>query len=584
MLSNSTNKVLIRTLLKSDKDTLATLLEVFGNEGWPDLNTIKVGVNQSLGNLTSYSIVNRCYKVDSHKLEMDELWSSFMSQSGFSMDICPTVLLNHILYNGYKKTAQTILKNTAPPELKSWLSNKDMDSMFHDSGRDKCSNFGVLVQSGSVDIMQCLADLDPTYLHTLDHKNRSALFYARNIDMVAFLASQNVDVSLKDKDGFDALQTWTEVLRNPSASEWMGALNTVDPLSRVVQKMLSMQLNTLDEEERLLFEKGVQNNVGWKGNILGSEKEWSFSEIWNFAVVLHAINLLKSPTSTQSHYYYNNDNRITKNANGFKEIIEKQMSHMPVDLQNELKQKTNKSLAVQWLISFCKNWDGCPENLIKVDHAYEQIQKSHYTRPEQIQPYLTPLNNILLLSNSTENDRREFASHLASYASLTKLWAHPSILGRFVSSIDMFVLPPEKGGVLSAELVSSIAFLRLNEGLRSKDVLASWMKAFNTLVIPKWNEDVKSGEDLQKWAPVLQLGLSYSPLSNDDSFLRIVGPFNATLQDMLMKNVEIEKIPLRFAKNMPHDLRSAASRWILNKALSSKIKIEEEVQAPRRRM
>lgn len=584
MLSNGTNIALIGTFLKSDKVAITSLLDVFNNVGWPDLDTVKEGIDHTLPNLTSYAITNRAYKIDSHQSELDELWNSFMSQSHFSMDICPTFLLNHALFKGYRKTVQTMLKNTAPSKLKAWLENKDMDSMFHDSGRDKCSNLGVLVQSGSTDIVQCLADLDPTYLHMLDHKNRSVLFYARNIDMVAFLVSQNVDVSLKDKDGLDALQTWTEVLKNPDASEWMSALTKVDPISRVVQKILSMQLNTLDAEEKLSFENSVHNNMLWKGNIFGSEKDWSLSEIWNFSVVLHALNLIRSPSFTENFYYYDNGNRITKNANGFKEIIEKQMSYMPLDLQKQLKEKSNQNLALQWLISFCKNWDGSPQNLIKVDNSYEQIQQGYYSiRESQIQPFLTPLSKTL--SNSTETDRREFASYLAPYTSITKLWAHPSILlSRFAPSVEMFVLPPEEGGVLSAELASSIAFLRLNEGLRTESVVSSWINAFYKYVVPKWNDDVKNGADLQKWSPVLQLGLSYSPLGNTERSSKIVDTFNATLQDMLVKNVEIEKIPLRFAKNMSNDLRSAASRWILNKALSPKAKIKEEAPAPRRRM
>lgn len=578
MLSNGTNKILIGTLLKSERDNLTSLLEVFDTNGWPDAEIIKIGVNHAIRDLTTYFTSNRSHKVHQSTQEVDKLWERFLSKSNFVVHECPPMLLNHLLFKGYSLSVQQMLKNTPSSSLKTWLSEKDMYSTFYDTGRDKCSNLGLLVQNGCPNMIQTLVNLDPTYIHMLDHKKRTALFYARNIDMVAYLSSQKVDASLKDKDGFDAVQTWTEILKHPEASKWMEALAQVDAPSRVVQKMFSMQLNTLNEEEKISFENSAQNNSIWQGNVFGCEKAWSLSEIWNFTMVLHAVNLMKSPTLKT--YYYYGDNLIRKDPKGFKDILAQQQQHMPLALQNQIEQKTNQSLALQWLISLCKQWDGTPNRLIEVDEVYIKDQTNYSSSKSSVGAYLTPLDKIL--EHSTDNDRREFALALSSYTALTDLWSTPTVMQRFSQANKMFVLPIEKGGVLSAELASSIAFLRLNEGLRSKDALFPWVENFKKYGVPAWNEDVKNQEDLQKWAPVLQLGLSYSPLAaNVES--PAVHTFNATLQDMLMHNVEIEKIPARFAKHMPDSLRSAASRWVINKTLT-KVKPKEETPAPRRRM
>ena len=578
MLSDDTNKILIGTLLKSEHVHLTSLLEVFNTNGWPSSEIIKMGVNYAIRDMSACGTINRSHKTPTNQ-GIDKLWEVFISHSNLMVNRCPPMLLNHMLFKGYICAVQQMLKNTPPTELKVWLSEKDIHSSFHDTGRDKCSNFGLLVQNGSIEVMQTLVDLDPTYLYMQDHKKRTALFYARNVEMVAYLSGKNVDASLKDKDGFDAVQTWTEILKHPEASQWMSALAQVDAPSRVVQKMFSMQLNTLTDEEKESFASSVQNNAIWQGNLFGCEKDWTLSEIWNFTLVLHAVNLLKSPT-LKHYYFYGNDNLIRRDPAGFKQTIEQQQQCMPLDLQIQIAQKTNQSLALQWIISLCKQWDGNPTRLIEVDEAYIKTT-NHYSSKDNVGGYLTPLDKIL--EASTENDRREFASALSPYASLTDLWTAPTVVQRFAKTNKMFVLPVEKGGVLSPQLASSIAFLRLNEGLRSHAALTYWLSHFKYYAVPEWNKDVKNQEDLQKWSPVLQLGLSYSPLmANMPS--PDVHAVNNTLQDMLMHNVEIEKIPARFAKHMPDNLRSAASRWVINKSLSTKIKPKEEPETPRRRM
>lgn len=579
MLSDDTNKVLIGALLKSEHVNLSSLLEIFNTNGWPSSEIIKIGVNYAIRDMAPYGTINRSHKTPKNQ-GLDKLWETFIAHSNLMINRCPPMLLNHILFKGYSCAVQQMLTNTPPSELKVWLSEKDIHSSFHDTGRDKCSNFGLLVQNGSIEVMQALVDLDPTYLYMQDHKKRTALFYARNVEMVAYLSGKNVDASLKDKDGFDAVQTWTEILKHPEASQWMDALAQVDTPSRVVQKMLSMQLNTLTDEEKQSFTNSVQRNAIWQGNLFGCEKDWTLSEIWNFTLVLHAVNLLKSPT-LKNYYFYGNDNLIRRDPAGFKDTIVQQQQCMPLDLQTQISQKTNQSLALQWLISLCKQWDGSPNRLIEVDEDYIKKNTTYYSSKDNVGGYLTSLDKIL--ENSTENDRREFASSLSPYVSLTDVWTAPTVLQRFAQANHMFVLPLEKGGVLSTQLASSIAFLRLNEGLRSSAAVSHWVSHFKNYTVPAWDKDVKNQEDLQKWSPVLQLGLSYSPLTANMN-TPAVHAMNSTLQDMLMHNVEIEKIPARFAKHMPDNLRSAASRWVINKTLSTKIKPKDEPEVPRRRM
>lgn len=580
MLSNKASQVLIATLLKSDRETLSSLLEILNVTGWPSLDIVKLGVNQALNNLTAYSTVNRSEKSDENKNAIDPLWENFVLQSHFTLDICPPPFFKHMLYNGHILTIQQFLKNTSPPALKAWLQAKDLDSMFNDSGRDKCSNLGVLVQNGSVEVVKTLVALDSQYVQQRDHKDRSALFYARNTQMVSYLSSQKVDASLKDKDGNDVVQVWNEVLKTPLASEWVGALSQIDPSSRVVQKILSMQLGTLDNAEEVLLNTMVQNNTPWQGVLFGCEKSWNLPEVWDFAIVLHATGLLKSKNSPPS-YYGNTDTFIRKKPKEFAALLDQQKAYLPAKFQQQIEQKSSHSLALQWIISLCKNWDGNPKRLIEIDAEYEKNAQSYYSSRDYAAPYLTGLDKIL--EGSSDTDRQMFAACLSSYTSLTDLWGSPNVAQRFVQSKGMFVLPVEKGGVLTDQLASSIAFLRLNQGLRTENAASAWLLNFKNYVVPLWNEDVSQGKNLQIWSPVLQLGLSYSPLSLE-SASALKNPFNQTLQEMLMKNVEIEKIPLRFAKHMPDDLRSAASRWIINKTLSTKVKGKEEEPAPRRRM
>lgn len=582
MLSNKASQVLIATLLKNDRQTLSSLLEILNATGWPSLDVIKLGVNQALNNLTAYSTANRSEKADKNKNEIDPFWESFVLQSHFTLDVCPSAFLKHMLYNGHILTVQQLLKNTTPTALKGWLQEKDLDSMFHDSGRDKCSNLGLLVQNGSIDVVKTLVALDPQYVQQRDHKERSVLFYARHTQMVSYLSSQKVDASLKDKDGNDVVQIWNEVLKTPFASEWMGALSQVDPASRVVQKILSMQVETLDDSEKASLDAMVQNGAPWQGVLFGCEKSWTLSEVWDFATVLHAVGLLKSKNAP-TRYYYDNDTFIRKNPKEFAALLDQQKSYLPQNFQRHIEQKSSHSLALQWIISLCKNWDGNPKRLIEIDAEYEKNAQSHYGSRDYSTPYLTGLDKILL--GSSETDRKEFAASLSSYTSLTELWNSPTIAQRFAQSKAMLVLPVEKGGVLTDKLASSIAFLRLNQGLRTENTVSLWLSNFKEYVVPLWNGDVSEGKDLQIWSPVLQLGLSYSPLSLS-SVSSVKDPFNRTLQEMLMKNVEIEKIPLRFAKHMPEDLRNAASRWIINKTLSTKVKSKDKEVAPppRRRM
>jgi len=195
--------------------------------------------------------------------------------------------------------------------------------------------------------------------------------------------------------------------------------------------------------------------------------------------------------------------------------------------------------------------------------------------------YLVPLNNFV--KNLSWDERRDFARALSSYVGATALWEHYVFESRLLQSMEMFALPIEHDGILSSELTKVAAFLRLEEGIRTSHFAAHWTEVFLKTAKPLWEQDVKKGADLQVWGPVLQLGLSFSPLIKNLSE-KTTDQVSEVLCHMLLQNVEIEKIPQRFSKHMPQNLQAAASRWIINKSLANKKDTEDEPTLPRRRM
>lgn len=586
MLSKNANLKLMETFLKNDSDSLSALIEIFNTNAWPPRDILSLGLSRASHNVTNYPTSNRfhsAYKANGFE-GTQQMWEDFIAQSKISIVEFPLLFLNNFLYQGYSAPVKQLILNTPVDKLEAWLSEKDVYSMFNDTARDKCTNLGMLVQFGSIPLIKTLVNIVPNCLKNLDHKNRSVLFYARDLEMIKYLSENGVDSAIKDKDGLTASQMWTDVLKTPLASQWIDALSQMDEDTRVVQKLITMELSSLTPEEKTVLAVNAQNpNYKWSGNIFGCEKSWSLSEIWNFVVVLHGADLIASTQKRTGFYYYGTvASRVGRIPNNYKDFVREQESHLPAELQSEIREKSNTSMALLWLVAFGKKWSGSYKDLITVDANYEKDLQMSRNASNFMLDFVPKLDDVL--ANSSEKDRQEFATSLKNYAGLTNLWSHESISVRFTRSAKMFVLPVEKGGVLTRDLSSSIAFLRINEGMRSPGNFDYWKTAFNEFVVPLWNDDVKKGNDLQVWSPVLQLGLSFSALTKDCSSQPIMR-FHDTLQDMLLKNVEIEKIPVRFAKNMPPNLRSAASRWVLNKTLAPKIKEKEIAQeAPRRKM
>lgn len=598
MLSSDSQNTIIRTMFKDN--SLDAICEIFDTTGWPSAKALSPTIVLATQGWNLYPPSDNS---DSEKPQpdhaftphFDQLWVNFFKKTNFTVGSLPEPVLCHLLAYKYNQALTQVLEVSQPPELEEWLNERTQHS-YAENGRDKTTNLGALVMSGADQALDVVCQKIPSVVNLTDHRHRTPLFYARSKKMVRYWVAKGAKVDHKNKDGQTVAEVWTDVLKARNAHQWLGELPQTDPALQIAQKMSVFQMDGLSSpEQQWLKEKAQDPNYQWKGSLFGIEKEWSLAEMWDFSVVLNAFELTpssKAELNNKSFYHYTRTKGRHRSLNvkgtfivdptTLETVTQQQESHLPQVLQKELKNPSFDRLPLWWLRSMDQKhaWDGTRKNLVgSFPPATNPYRKNEV--------YQTRMNHLVPLKNFVKNlswdERRDFARALSSYVGATALWEHYIFGSRLLQSMEMFALPIEHEGILSTELTKVAAFLRLEEGIRSTDFAAQWSEVFLKTAKPLWEQDVKKGADLQVWGPVLQLGLSFSPLIKDLSE-KVTDQVSEVLCNMLLQNVEIEKIPQRFSKHMPQNLQAAASRWIINKSLASKKDKEEEPTLPRRRM
>lgn len=601
MISESTQYIVISSLAKSK--AITGLVEVLETTGWPAKSFFLQAVQSGASEYWVHDVAESSDRPTNPKPVSERMvaeassWVDVVKRLNLTVeDLDVTTLVEYWVTAKMYSPLQHVIANSSVPLLKKWLAEKSACFSFADSGHDRCNKLGQFVKKGAIPVLEALAQKDPQLLHVLDRKDRSALFYVRSQRMAKFLGPL-VDNSLTDKDGHTAMEVWVDQIRSPNAPKWIEALGTSDLTQSMVVKLVSLQISGMSEGETQLLERASANpQWSWKGKIYGVEKEWTLPEIWKFGVVLtgtRAIATTIPGVGPHVTYYGDQGGPLVECHLEFDAYVKEKEALLPQPLRTALDSPTRPMTerVLEWMSGFAQTqgetYSGSRSDVWGVT---ESVYKAHgansYGRAlrDKLSVFFVPLE--FMASAFLPQQRKEFGDALAVYAH-SELWEKEFLKTKIRMSANSLVLPVEHGGVLTPALSSAIAFLRQEEGLRKSTLGYAWANAWNANGKGVWEQDARTN-DVQKWGPVLQLGLSYMAIIDENPLLhKDTTPTSRGLFEMLQNDVEIEKIPMRFAKKLPAELRAAASRWIIQNSLSKPKKLQEKMEEapkPKRKM